>query len=549
MITRVLPEKIARHEAKERAKSQHEFRLEWALLQEQKKSEKLYRLLREEEKRNEELFGALETSRKKCRETKAKLVNKTLSEEIELRSIKNVSTPNITSVECTIEREMITLWYIDSTGRQLVKIYKDTPMSMPLVNFREIHPNTFSKTGSYSYGNTIKSEVPLIFDDDTPESRRDEVTGISTVSVPMKSCTPEHRIDPGAEERSGLTTFYAQPASNLGMSSRSQPRQNSRRSRKWVSDHESDRGDYMKWFSGEKEKEELLKSLQKEQATYQKLEVDYQDLLERFEALQMSSLRSEITSVDGIMTPDTTLPSFTSDAETIRPDGPVERASVILSFIYPGKSSCDQEKALLKMYRDTPMSEALSHYRRKHPDVTFKTRGSRKNSGQYVDIFETDTANSQFDEIHVFPNGSSPHLIDLTAPPKGWSNPFSWFRSKTSKENGRCGVEPVVQTYHIVDMTSSNAQSGIAWSSATAPGAIAETKPKISTKRKISSRCNPETELKVVKVRRGESIFGPFIEDDKPEKKASTPQDEPEEQVWKEYLTENGRVFNTRLTV
>ncbi|KAG2161148.1 hypothetical protein VTO58DRAFT_104294 [Aureobasidium pullulans] len=79
-------------------------------------------------------------------------------------------------------------------------------------------------------------------------------------------------------------------------------------------------------------------------------------------------------------------------------------------------------------------------------------------------------------------------------------------------------------------MTSSNAQSGIAWSSATASGAIAETKPKISTKRKISSRCNPETELKVVKVRRGESIFGPFIEDDKPEKKASTPQDEPEEQ-------------------
>lgn len=40
------------------------------------------------------------------------------------------------------------------------------------------------------------------------------------------------------------------------------------------------------------------------------------------------------------------------------------------------------------------MSEALSHYRRKHLDVTFKTRGSRKNSGQYVDIFETDTANS-----------------------------------------------------------------------------------------------------------------------------------------------------------
>ena len=65
---------------------------------------------------------------------------------------------------------MITLWYIDSTGRQLVKIYKDTPMSMPLVNFREIHPNTFSKTGSYSHGNTIKFEVPLIFDDDTPES-------------------------------------------------------------------------------------------------------------------------------------------------------------------------------------------------------------------------------------------------------------------------------------------------------------------------------------------------------------------------------------------
>ena len=100
--TKVLPEKIVRHEAKERAKSQHEFRLEWALLQEQKKSEKLYRLLREEEKRNEELFGALETSRKKCRETKAKLLNKTLSEEIELRSIKNVSTPNITSVECTV---------------------------------------------------------------------------------------------------------------------------------------------------------------------------------------------------------------------------------------------------------------------------------------------------------------------------------------------------------------------------------------------------------------------------------------------------------------
>jgi hypothetical protein len=69
-----------------------------------------------------------------------------------------------------IEREMITLWYIDSTGRQLVKIYKDTPMSMPLVNFREIHPNTFSKTGSYSHRNTIKFEVPLIFDDDTPES-------------------------------------------------------------------------------------------------------------------------------------------------------------------------------------------------------------------------------------------------------------------------------------------------------------------------------------------------------------------------------------------
>ncbi|THY29739.1 hypothetical protein D6C99_10518 [Aureobasidium pullulans] len=310
----------------------------------------------------------------------------------------------------------------------------------------------------------------------------------------------------------------------------------------------------MKWFSGEKEKEDLLKLLQKEQATYQKLEVDYQDLLERFEALQMSSLRSEITSVDGIMTPDTTLPSFTSDAETIRPDGPVERASVILSFIYPGKSSCDQGKALLKMYRDTPMSEALSHYRRKHPDVTFKTRGSRKNSGQYVDIFETDTANS-FDEIHVFPNGSSPHLIDLTAPPKGWSNPFSWFRSKTSKENGRCGVETVVQNMKNEASASaappkySEAHSGIAWSSATASGAIAETKPKISTKRKISSRCNPETELKVVKVRRGESIFGPFIEDDKPEKKASTPQDEPEEQVWEEYLTENGRVFNTRLMV
>ncbi|THW78453.1 hypothetical protein D6D18_09578 [Aureobasidium pullulans] len=249
--------------------------------------------------------------------------------------------------------------------------------------------------------------------------------------------------------RDSLTTLYAQSVSNLGMSSRSPPLQKGRRNGKWVSDHESDRGDYMKWFSGEKEKEELLKLLQKEQANYQKLEVDYQDLLERFEALQMSSLRSKTTSVDGITTPDTTLPSFTSDAETIRPDGPVERASVILSFIYPGKSSCDQGKALLKMYRDTPMSEALSHYRRKHPDVTSKTRGSRKNSGQYVDISETDTANSlhlqQFDEIHVFPNGSSPHLVDLTAPPKGWSNPFSWFRSKKSKENGRCGVETVVQ--------------------------------------------------------------------------------------------------------
>ncbi|THZ57236.1 hypothetical protein D6C86_07265 [Aureobasidium pullulans] len=513
-----LPEKIARHEAKERAKSQHEFRLEWALLQEQKKSEKLYRLLREEEKRNEELFGALETSRKKCRETKAKLLNKTLSEEIELRSIKNVSTPNITSVGCTIEREMITLWYIDSTGRQLVKIYKDTPMSMPLVNFREIHPNTFSKTGSYSHGNTIKFEVPLIFDDDTPESLGlkdyDEITVYQACAASPQAMMEASRVTvKGLEAQqkrnrggTNLTTFYAQSASNLGMSSRSQPRQNGRRSRKWISDHESDRGDYMKWFSSEKEKEELLKLLQKEQANYQKLEVDYQDLLERFEALQMSSLRSEITSLL------TTLPSFTSDAETIRPDGPVERAPVILSFIYPGKSSCDQGKALLKMYRDTPMSEALSHYRRKHPDVTFKTRGSRKNSGQYVDIFETDTANSQFDEIHVFPNGSSPHLIDLTAPPKGWSNPFSWLRSKTSKENGRRGVETVVQNMK-------------------------------------NEACNPETELKVVKVRRGESIFGPFIEDDKPEKKASTPQDEPEEQVWKEYLTENGRVFNTRLMV
>ncbi|THY83801.1 hypothetical protein D6C93_08751 [Aureobasidium pullulans] len=323
------------------------------------------------------------------------------------------------------------------------------------------------------------------------------------------------------------------------MSSRSSPLQNGRRSRQWVDDHQSDRGDYMKWFGGAKENQELIRLLQKEQANYQKLEVDYQDLHEKFEALQMSSLRSGTTSVDGIMTPDTTLPSFTSDAETVRPDGPVERASVILSFIYIGKSSCNQEKSLLKMYRDTPMSEALSHYRRTHPDVSFKTRGSRKNSGQYVDIFETDTANSlhlqQFDEIHVFPYGSSPHLIDLTAPRKGWSNPFSWLKSKTSKENSCCGVEPEVQTrssqaYHIVDMTSSNAQSGIAWSSATASGAIAETKPKISTKRKISSRCNPETELKVVKVRRGESIFGPFIEDDKPEKKASTPQDEPEEQ-------------------
>ncbi|THZ82694.1 hypothetical protein D6C84_05581 [Aureobasidium pullulans] len=435
--TRVLPEKIARHEAKERAKSQHEFRLEWALLQEQKKSEKLYRLLREEEKRNEELFGALETSRKKCRETKAKLLNKTLSEEIELRSIKN-TLPTRTDGRkkgsksvAKVEREMITLWYIDSTGRQLVKIYKDTPMSMPLVNFREIHPNTFSKTGSYSHGNTIKFEVPLIFDDDTPESLQRPCH----IDIPFL--------------RDSLTTFYAQSVSNLEMSSRSPPLQKGRINRKWVSDHESDRGDYMKWFSGEKEKEELLKLLQKEQANYQKLEVDYQDLLEKFEALQMSSLRSEITSVDGVMTPDTNLPSFTSDAETIRPDGLVERASVILSFIYPGKSSCDQGKALLKMYRDTPMSEALSHYRRKHPDVTFKTRGSRKNSGQYVDIFETDTANSlhlqQFDEIHVFPNGSSPRLIDLTAPPKGWSNPFSWFRSKTSKENGRCGVETVVQ--------------------------------------------------------------------------------------------------------
>lgn len=35
--TKVFPERTARHEAKERAKSQHEFRLEWALLQEQKK--------------------------------------------------------------------------------------------------------------------------------------------------------------------------------------------------------------------------------------------------------------------------------------------------------------------------------------------------------------------------------------------------------------------------------------------------------------------------------------------------------------------------------
>ncbi|THZ40013.1 hypothetical protein D6C87_06722 [Aureobasidium pullulans] len=437
--TKVLPEKIARHEAKERAKSQHEFRLEWALLQEQKKSEKLYRLLREEEKRNEELFGALETSRKKCRETKAKLLNKTLSEEIELRSIKN-TLPTRTDGRkkgsksvAKIEREMITLWYIDSTGRQLVKIYKDTPMSMPLVNFREIHPNTFSKTGSYSHGNTIKFEVPLIFDDDTPESLGlkdyDEITVYQACAASPQAMMEASRVT--------VKGLEAQQKRNRGGTN--QPRQNGRRSRKWISDHESDRGDYMKWFSSEKEKEELLKLLQKEQANYQKLEVDYQDLLERFEALQMSSLRSEITSLL------TTLPSFTSDAETIRPDGPVERAPVILSFIYPGKSSCDQGKALLKMYRDTPMSEALSHYRRKHPDVTFKTRGSRKNSGQYVDIFETDTANSQFDEIHVFPNGSSPHLIDLTAPPKGWSNPFSWLRSKTSKENGRRGVETVVQ--------------------------------------------------------------------------------------------------------
>lgn len=61
----------------------------------------------------------------------------------------------------------------------------------------------------------------------------------------------------------------------------------------------------MKWFSSEKEKEELLKLLQKEQANYQKLEVDYQGLLDKFGALQISSLRSEITSVDGVMTPDT----------------------------------------------------------------------------------------------------------------------------------------------------------------------------------------------------------------------------------------------------
>ncbi|OBW69103.1 MAG: Uncharacterized protein AUREO_008320 [Aureobasidium pullulans] len=452
--TKVLPEKIARHEAKERAKSQHEFRLEWALLQEQKKSEKLYRLLREEEKRNEELFGALETSRKKCRETKAKLVNKTLSEEIELRSIKN-TLPTRTDGRkkgsksvAKIEREMITLWYIDSTGRQLVKIYKDTPMSMPLVNFREIHPNTFSKTGSYSHGNTIKFEVPLIFDDDTPESRACETLLKSNScinSVVMKLADLDI-----PSLRDSLTTFYAQSVSNLEMSSRSSPLQNGRRSRQWVDDHQSDRGDYMKWFGGAKENQELIRLLQKEQANYQKLELDYQDLHEKFEALQMSSLRSGTTSVDGIMTPDTTLPSFTSDAETVRPDGPVERASVILSFIYIGKSSCNQEKTLLKMYRDTPMSEALSQYRRTHPDVSFKTRGSRKNSGQYVDIFETDTANSlhlqQFDEIHIFPYGSSPHLIDLTAPRKGWSNPFSWLKSKTSKENSCCGVEPVVQS-------------------------------------------------------------------------------------------------------
>ena len=61
----------------------------------------------------------------------------------------------------------------------------------------------------------------------------------------------------------------------------------------------------MKWFSSEKEKDDLLELLQKEQTNYQKLEVDYQGLLEIFEALYMSSLRSEITSVDGIMTPDT----------------------------------------------------------------------------------------------------------------------------------------------------------------------------------------------------------------------------------------------------
>ncbi|THX02866.1 hypothetical protein D6D13_08042 [Aureobasidium pullulans] len=130
------------------------------------------------------------------------------------------------------------------------------------------------------------------------------------------------------------------------MSSRSSPLQNGRRSRQWVDDHQSDRGDYMKWFGGAKENQELIRLLQKEQANYQKLEVDYQDLLENFEALQMSSLRSGTTSVDGIMTPDTTLPSFTSDAETVRPDGPVERASVILSFIFIGTSLCDQEKTL-----------------------------------------------------------------------------------------------------------------------------------------------------------------------------------------------------------
>lgn len=61
----------------------------------------------------------------------------------------------------------------------------------------------------------------------------------------------------------------------------------------------------MKWFGGAKENQELIRLLQKEQVNYQKLEVDYQDLLERFEVLQVSSLRSGTTSVDGIMTPDT----------------------------------------------------------------------------------------------------------------------------------------------------------------------------------------------------------------------------------------------------